>query len=47
MNKLVKLPSIMVNKYLLFDNPVFQNSETERLTSDFQLTKSNSNNVCS
>ena len=45
--KLVNLASIMVDKYLFFDNPVFRNSETERPISDFQLKKSNINNVCS
>ena len=45
MKKLVNLASIMVDKYLFFDNPVFRNSETERPISDFQLKKSNINNV--
>ena len=45
--KLVNLASIMVDKYLFFDNPVFRNSETERPISDFQLKKSNINNMCS
>ena len=39
MKKLVHLASIMVDKYLLFDNPVFQNSASERPISDFQLKK--------
>ena len=45
MKKLVNLAFIMIDKYLLFDNPVFRNSETEYLISDFQLKKSNINNV--
>ena len=45
--KLVNLASIKVDKYLFFDNPVFQNSETGRPISDFQLKKSNINNMCS
>ena len=47
MKKLVNLASIMVDKYLFFDNPVFRNFETERPISDFQLKKSNINNMCS
>ena len=47
MKKLVNLASVMVDKYLFFDNPLFQNSETERPISDFQLKKSNINNMCS
>ena len=46
MKKLVNLASVMVDKYLFFDNPVFRNSETERPISDFQLKKPNFNNVC-
>ena len=45
MKKLVNLVSVIEDKFLFFDNPVFQNSETERLISDFQLKKSNINNV--
>ena len=45
--KLVNLASIMVDKYLSFGNPVFRNSETGRPISDFQLKRSNINNVCS
>ena len=45
--KLVNLASIKVDKYLFFDNPVFRNSETGRPISDFQLKKSNINNMCS
>ena len=45
--KLVNLASIMVDKYLFFDDPVFGNSETGRPISDFQLKKSNINNMCS
>ena len=45
MKKLVNLASVMVDKYLFFDNLVFQNSETKRPISDFQLKKSNINNV--
>ena len=47
MKKLAHLASTMVDKYLLFDNPLFQNSGTERPISDFPLKKSNSNNACS
>ena len=47
MKTLVNLASVMVNKYLFFDNPVFRNSGTERPISDFQLKKSIINNVCS
>ena len=47
MKKLVNLASVMVDKYLLFDNPIFRNSETKRPISDFQLKKCNINNVCS
>ena len=47
MKKLVNLASIMVDKYLFFDNPVFRNSETERAISDFQLKNSIINNMCS
>ena len=47
MKKFVNLASVMVDKYLLLDNAVFRNSETERAISDFQLKKSNINNVCS
>ena len=47
MKKLVNLASVMVDKYLFFDNPVFRNSETGRPISDFQLKKSNINNMCS
>ena len=35
--KLVNLDSLMVDKYLFFDNSVLRNSETECLISDFQL----------
>ena len=45
--KLVNLASAMVDKYLFFDNPVFQNSETEHPISDFQLKKYNIRNVYS
>ena len=45
MKKLVNLASVMVDKYLFFDHPVFRNSETERPISDFQLKKFNINNV--
>ena len=47
MKKLVNLASVVVDKYLIFDNPVFRNPENERLISDFQFKKSNINNVCS
>ena len=47
MKKLVNLASVMVDKYQLFNNPVFRNSETERPISDFQLKKFNISNVCS
>ena len=40
MKKLVNMPSVMVDKSLFFDNPVFRNSETECPISDFQLKKS-------
>ena len=42
----MNLASVMVDKYLFFDNPVFQKSETKRPISDFQLKKPNNNNVC-
>ena len=45
--KLVNLASVMLDKYLFLDNPVFRNSETERPISNFQLKKSNINNVWS
>ena len=41
----MNLASVMVDKYLFFDNPVFQKSETKRPISDFQLKKPNNNNV--
>ena len=47
MKKLVNLACVMVDKYLIFDNPEFRNSETECPISDFQLKKSNISNVCS
>ena len=47
MKKLVNLASVMVDKYLVFDNPLFRNSETERPIPDYQLKKSNINNMCS
>ena len=47
MKTLVNLASVMVDKYLFFDNPVFRNFGTERPISDFQLKKSIINNVCS
>ena len=40
MKKLVNMASVMVDKSLFFDNPVFRNSETECPISDFQLKKS-------
>ena len=43
----MNLASVMVDKYLFFDNPIFQKSETKRPISDFQLKKTNTNNVCS
>ena len=45
MKKLVNMAPIMVDKSLFFDNPVFRNSKTERPISNFQLKKSNINNV--
>ena len=45
--KLVNLASLMVDKYLFFDNPVLRNSETECPISDFQLKIYYFNNVCS
>ena len=45
--KLVNLASVMVDKYLVFDNPLSRNSETERPIPDYQLKKSNINNMCS
>ena len=47
MKKLVNLASVMVDKYLVFDNPLFRNSETERPIPDYRLKKSNINNMCS
>ena len=45
--KLVNLASLMVDKYLFFDNPLRRNSETKCPISDFQLKISYFNNVCS
>ena len=43
----VNLAPVMVHKYQLFDNQIHQNSKTLRLISDFQLTRSNIDNVYS
>ena len=45
--KLVNLASLVVDKYLFFDNPVLRNSETECPISDFQLKIYYFNNVSS
>ena len=45
--KLVNLASLMVEKYLFFDNLLLRNSETECPISGFQLKISYFNNVCS
>ena len=45
--KLVNLASLMVDKYLFFDNPLRRNSETKCPISEFQLKISYLNNVCS
>ena len=45
--KLVNLASLVVDKYLFFDNPVLQNSETKCPISDFHLKIYYFNNMSS